>query len=697
MKLKLSVLVCLLAANNFLFAQLTEPCSTMQLLHTTLQQDPSALARWQQTQNEIQHFIQTNAGRSTDNVVVTIPVVFHVIHTGQAVGSGLNVSDTALKSQISVLNECYRLRNSDTILIPSWFKGRQADIQVEFCLAKFDPQGNNSTGITRHNLTYTNFDTDIKPNTQWDPTQYLNIWTTNLGNTLLGYATFPNMGPANQDGVVLDYRHVGKYPANPFVSNSNLGKTGVHEVGHWLGLYHTFQDSCAGMTPQTCYTEGDWCCDTPPEAEATYGSPNLIQNSCHETPNDEYDMWMNYMDYADDASLYLFTHDQRDRMRAVLSTSRLSIQSSMGCTNSLNTFNFSGQVIDANTNAGVPNAKVLFDGQLDFEVTADANGNFTVTNLVEDYYDVYAGKWGYLTKQFATHSIFSSASSALTIPIQNHHYYDDFILNYNWTTSSTSSSGFWTRDIPQGTYYQGSAANPSQDVAYDFGLKCFITGNGGGSALTDNVDNGTSTLISPAFDLSGYTDPYIRYSRWFYDGAQNGNNPDDNMLLKLNNGTTTATLENIDGANTSVVTNIWVQKTFRINDFISPSSTMRLLIDVSDLSAGHVNIVEGGLDKFEVLEGNALSVQNVQDDLSNVLLFPNPTKGVVNVKYNSSASGKISIRVFNLLGEEIETDKREIPSENLVSLNVSGLNAGFYFVRLQTEHSEKTLKFLLLH
>lgn len=692
MKSRFFLPAVLLTLAVYVQAQPTEPCSTTQKLQQIFETDPSAAVRFEQMQGELRNYISNESARQDRNVIVTIPVVFHVIHGGQPLGNGLNIDTAQINSQIDVLNECYRLRNADTSLIPSWFQGRQADIEVEFCLASYDPQGFSSSGITRHLYTnIVNFDTDIKPVTQWDPTKYLNIWTTNLGTTLLGYATFPTMGPANQDGVVLDYRHVGKAPANPNASSHDLGRTAVHEVGHWLMLYHTFQDSCKGMTPQTCHLQGDMICDTPPEKEATYGQPNLVQNTCNESPVDEYDMWMNYMDYADDDQLHLFTHDQREVMRATLNTYRLSLQSSMGCTNTANTFTYSGKVVDAADNTGVNSARILFDGQQDYEVTANASGDFIINNLIEGYYDVYAGKWGYLTKQYSLNVYYTAASAAITIPIQNHHYYDDFLMNYSWTTYNSSSGGLFVRDIPQGTVYGTDASNPNSDLADDFGLKCFVTGNNGSSvAANDDVDFGSSSLTSPAFDVSGYTDPYIRYSRWFFDGSENGNVPDDVMSIKINNGSQQVVLENVSSS-----ANQWTPRQFRISDFITPTNNMRLIVDVSDLSLGNPNIVEGALDKFEVLEASILSV-NELEAIQNLSVYPNPSNGVLHVKFNNPTEESVQVSILNMLGEIVATKPAEKLLQHDVVFDLSNQPQGLYLVRLKTEHSEKTLKFSLL-
>lgn len=254
MRLKFVIVFCCSWFALFINAQNpSEPCGTDQYRHELFKQDPSALEKWMQMEKNIEEYQSRPAEHNAErSLIVTIPVVFHVIHSGQPLGTGVNILDAQLLSQLEVLNTCFRKRNSDAALIPSWFKNRAADMDIEFCLARFDPAGNPTSGITRHDFTNISnqnyFDNVIKPATIWDADKYLNIWTTELLPPLLGYSTFPCLFPKNQDGVVLDYRMVGKTPVNPFPGNKNLGKTGVHEVGHWLGLFHNFQDSCAGGT-----------------------------------------------------------------------------------------------------------------------------------------------------------------------------------------------------------------------------------------------------------------------------------------------------------------------------------------------------------------------------------------------------------------------------------------------------------------
>src|SRR5690606_24804220 len=204
--------------------------------------------------------------------IIYIPVVVHVIHNGDDYGVDENISDEQVESQITVMTQDYR-RMMGT---PGYNTNPVgADIQIEFVLAKVDPNGNPTNGINRLNLctaSYAGANTNatianveaIKPSTIWDPTQYMNMWSVNWdGSGLLGYAQFPSTGTAtaNTDGVVAGYGYFGSsdLASGSFSAPYDKGRTMTHEVGHFLGLYHTFQGGCAGENN----TSGDFCADTP--------------------------------------------------------------------------------------------------------------------------------------------------------------------------------------------------------------------------------------------------------------------------------------------------------------------------------------------------------------------------------------------------------------------------------------------------
>ncbi|KQS94248.1 M43 family zinc metalloprotease [Chryseobacterium sp. Leaf394] len=282
--------------------------------------------------------IKNSAAKSQNGDIITIPVVVHVIHSGQAYGTAPNIPDGQVTSQITVMNEDFR-RMTGTRGFNNVAVG--ADTKIQFALAKVDPNGNPTNGIDRVNLCYSawtmaSVNSYVKPKTIWDPTQYMNMWSVNFSDTgLLGYAQFPsnstltgldvNGGLATTDGVVAGYWCFGSadYDDGTFslADDVDLGRTMTHEVGHFLGLRHLWGDG-------PCAT--DYCNDTPFSSNA--GNAHYIcnpnQDSCPTQPG--LDMVRNYMNYTYDLCMNIFTVDQTARMITVMNNSprRTSLKTS---------------------------------------------------------------------------------------------------------------------------------------------------------------------------------------------------------------------------------------------------------------------------------------------------------------------------------------------------------------------------------
>ncbi|MEL6865872.1 MAG: LamG-like jellyroll fold domain-containing protein [Bacteroidota bacterium] len=304
--------------------------------------DPDYKQRRLDHEQAIQAYIKAHpsADRSSGND--TIPVVVHVLHTGQAVGTTYNISDAQIQSSIDRVNEAF-----------ADYDGSGTDTGIRFALAKRDPSGcNTSTGINRINATgINNYETDgISTGTdrvdlfnlsRWNTEEYLNFWVVseidnnNGGSGTQGYATFSNTSH-QYDGMVCMYNTVGYDPTGSLgyelKSERNQNETVIHEFGHYLDLYHTFQgdnDQTTCPTDADCGTNGDCCSDTDPH-QRTYSNVcwTGVTNSC--TGSYYGNVVKNYMAYSSQDCKDRFTSDQVARMQAILTTGRAGLLSSSG-------------------------------------------------------------------------------------------------------------------------------------------------------------------------------------------------------------------------------------------------------------------------------------------------------------------------------------------------------------------------------
>jgi hypothetical protein len=301
-------------------------------------QDPARYQRFMDLETFTANYIvnQNNPDQRliNPNGIITIPVVVHVLHRGEAIGTGRNISLAQIQSEIDVLNEDFRRLNADRVNTPAAFTGVAADYGFEFRLACIDPNGNTTNGVVRrqtnHDFIYivdagNNPDenamgikmTNLGGDDPWPTNRYLNIWVANFTDNLLGYATFPAdfaVNP-NVDGVVVKTTAFGRTGnvAAPF----NRGRTTTHEVGHWLNLRHIWGDAVCG---------DDFVADTPPQMRENFGCPNFPHIAVNEgngwfgprcNPADPSSMFMNYMDYTNDDCRNIFTVGQGLRGRAI--------------------------------------------------------------------------------------------------------------------------------------------------------------------------------------------------------------------------------------------------------------------------------------------------------------------------------------------------------------------------------------------
>ena len=279
---------------------------------------------------QIEQFTRT-ARIAPQSRVATIPVVVHVLYHDEAE----NLSLAQVQSQIDVLNRDFRGHNEDRNTLPAVFAKDIGDARIEFALARRDPRGQPSDGITRTRTAVVEFPYDGSASATaqldamiklapagvaaWPRDDYLNLWVCPLGGGLLGYAQFPG-GAAATDGVVIRSTAFGT--VGNVMPHYDLGRTCVHEVGHWFNLLHIWGDDGDGCR------NSDSIADTPNQGGPNEGTPVFPVISCGNGPDG--DMFMNYMDYVDDAAMVLFTRGQVERMDAALAGPRAPLLVSAG-------------------------------------------------------------------------------------------------------------------------------------------------------------------------------------------------------------------------------------------------------------------------------------------------------------------------------------------------------------------------------
>jgi hypothetical protein len=275
-------------------------CASQEMLELQMQQDPGLAARIQSIELATQNFIKNPENSFLSNGNIVIPVVVNVLYRTAAE----NVSAAQIQSQIDVLNADFAATNTDYNTTPTQFQSvRSGDTKVRFVLDQVIRKSTTKSSWRTDNAMKVASKGGISP---LSPSNKLNMWVCNMSGGILGYAQFPG-GSLTTDGVVIDNNAFGK--AGSTTAPFNFGRTATHEVGHWLNLRHIWGDATCG---------NDFVSDTPLHQTSNGGCPTFPRfGSCSSTiPM----MTMNYMDYTNDACMYMFSLGQSSRMKATFAT-----------------------------------------------------------------------------------------------------------------------------------------------------------------------------------------------------------------------------------------------------------------------------------------------------------------------------------------------------------------------------------------
>jgi hypothetical protein len=302
-------------------------CATDQKMMDALAAEQSydqSFSDFQEVQRQFALDVFQDAIRD-DQKEFVVPVVVHVVYTDET----NNISSEQIHTQIAALNRDFNLLNADQSEIPEVFKSFRSNVSFKFVLADRDPDGNFTNGITRTQTTVEGigdtekyFKTSQGGINPWPQPHYMNIWVCDIPGQVLGYAFLPASNMSERDGIVMAPRAFGTMGTAQ--APYNMGRTLVHEVGHYFGLVHLW-GSESGDCGKT-----DYMSDTPNQFGPNNGCQTFPQMSCPEEPDG--DMFMNYMDYASDGCMFLFTERQAAFMRLVMTTSRITLQHSQAVT-----------------------------------------------------------------------------------------------------------------------------------------------------------------------------------------------------------------------------------------------------------------------------------------------------------------------------------------------------------------------------
>ena len=600
-------------------------CATMEAHEAQLARNPKYAERMRQIEEHTHNILKSgNYARSEVTGVITIPVVFHVVYNNATE----NVSDAQIQSQLDVLNEDFRALNADVSNVPSIFAGRVADSEVEFTLDQIVRVSTSTSAFGSNDA--------VKFSSQGgsdaiSPATKMNFWVCDLSGGLLGYAQFPGGNPAT-DGVVVDYAYFGN--TGTATAPYGLGRTGTHEVGHWLNLRHIWGDG-------NCNAD-DFVSDTPVMGGSNGGCPTFGINSCNEGTGDEPDMWMNYMDYVYDECMYMFTEGQKARMRAIFEPG-----------GARESFIGGGGVLDCiNEQAG----------DVTLVLNTDNYGSETSWTLTDSVGTTVASGSGY-----ANNTTYTETFTGLVGPYRFtifDSYGDGICCNYG--------NGSYELQDGNGVAFQsGGAFGTSESTVF-----CVTEGGGGDPG-------GDPDPMVSAIAMSSTSQGPWRRGVADITITSNGNPVSGASVSATWSGDATGTVSGT--TNGSGVVSFTSDRARN-----NPSFT----ITINSVSAtGYTYDAANSQTTGTV---NARMAQGRFGAELDLLVFPNPADGMATVRYTLVQEEQVTVGLYTLAGQQvIAKTQAGAAGEGQVDFDLSGLQPGLYLVRVESQSQQQIQRLMV--
>ncbi len=701
------MLALLILGASYSFGQVTDEwCATDQLMEKQFLADPSLRETIHQEMMNAAQLRQSNSG---NRATIVVPVVVHIIHDN---GAG-NISDAQIMSALDILNEDYNRLNPDTATtrntVDAPFQAQSGSMDMDFKLARIDPNGECTNGIVRVNSAQLshNAGENCKYSSnggsdQWPRDEYFNIWIVNSidngggAGITLGYAYLPyGGGGGNGYGILMRHDSFGTIET---ASNSD-GRTLTHEMGHALGLNHIFSGGCH---LGDCSSNGDYCCDTPPQEEANW-SCSQTWNSCSNVPTgdafgfDALDQIENYMSY--NACQNMFSLDQVGIMQA-----------------NFVSISFLAGLIDANNliATGVNDPDILC--KADFEALNRSVCSGTIIDFSDfSFHSPTAWTWSISGTEGTDYNYINGTSATYQEPsveFISSGPYDVQLEVTDGVTTETELKPAYITVIPQsnaldlidgfenytslGATDQWSVYNPS---GFGFEIIEGVSRTGWRSARLLNFaqsPGNSDELISAPVDLSvidAATESVTLSFRYSYRKRSNTNTEWLKVFITNTCGETWVQRKTLHGSQLSPLAqnSSWVPSS--LNDWTT--------VHMTNITSGY--FVENFRYKFEFESdnGNNFYLDDINiykgapsnelvgiDENGNVIesmsVYPNPANGIANVRFAVANGGAASVVVTDLAGKELEGHEIfAAQGNNLLQLETGGYASGVYLVKLE--------------
>ncbi|MGB0930053.1 MAG: M43 family zinc metalloprotease [Chitinophagales bacterium] len=619
-----------------------------------------------------------------DNHIKTVPVVVHVIHDGGTE----NISMEQIESQMEVLTNTFRKvsgTNGDADGV---------DTEIQFALARKNPQGRCTNGVVRVQSPLTMHQNSerhlLAQLSRWDARHYLNIYVVRrigTGNTL-GYAAFPG-GPLESDGIVVAHNVFGTMGT---AGGNTTGRTTVHEIGHWLGLFHPFQDE--GCGDDVC-TSGDRVCDTPPQTQAFFGCPQN-SNSCHNDNPDRNDPIRNYMNYTDDACQDEFTYGQKLRMHAALILERPGTWSPTNLTNTgINddnppeTCGIAADFVTLTPKICVGNGVQFHDRSLN-EVTTWQwifTGGTPATSVEVNPIVTYNTTGTYKVGL----AVFDADNQVDYFEIDNYIEVEEPGMGRALAFGEDFETGDFSDEI--------QILNPDNEITWEVSDTAAYEGTY--SIKINNLINTNygqlDEIILPFFDLTSTTEnPFLRFY-WAY--APSHNIFSDEMVVSISTdcGSTFETLRYLSGNSLSTAplqttpflptANQWEMANISLSAYKDESY---ILIKITNVTDGGNNLY---LDEIYVGDGSLPTSIEDAELKAAITVFPNPSNGFLQVQLPVSASKNVSLTVTDIHGKMVL--KQDFEAIEVLQLDTRDFSKGLYLLKVEMDGNVGVEKFLV--